>query len=59
MQGIDFSDDRLRPNHRSKTKRKARNQARKDKKSYIDMPNITSLTYLNPRNWIFGVRLSF
>ena len=37
----------------------SRNQMRKDKKSYIDMPNITSLTYLSPRNWVFGVRVSF
>jgi outer membrane receptor protein involved in Fe transport len=37
----------------------ARNQARKDNKSYINMPNITSVTFLNPRTWIFGARISF
>ncbi len=55
----DVAYDPLEPNPNSDPAISARNQARKDKKSYIDMPNITSLTFLNPRNWIFGVRLSF
>ncbi|HTY38908.1 MAG TPA: TonB-dependent receptor [Bacteroidota bacterium] len=37
----------------------ARNNARKAKKSYINMPNIESITFLNPRDFSFGVRLSF
>jgi hypothetical protein len=51
--------DPLEPNPNNDPAISARNQARKDNKSYIDMPNITSLTYLNPRNWLFGVRVSF
>ncbi len=30
-----------------------------DDKAYIDMPNQTSFSFLNPRQWFFGVRLSF
>ncbi len=30
-----------------------------DNKAYIDMPNQTSFTFLNPRQVFFGVRLSF
>jgi len=37
----------------------ARNNVRKDKKSYINMPNNTSVTFLNPRYYLFGIRLSF
>ena len=37
----------------------ARNAVRKDKKSYINMPNNTSVTFLNPRDYLFGIRLSF
>jgi outer membrane receptor protein involved in Fe transport len=28
-------------------------------KAYIDMPNLTSFTFLNPRQMYFGIRLSF
>jgi outer membrane receptor protein involved in Fe transport len=38
---------------------KSRNDKRKEDKSYIDMPNITSLTFLNPRKFTFGIRISF
>ena len=55
----DVAYDPLEPNPNNDPQITARNQARKDKKSYIDMPNITSLTYLNPRSWMFGVRVSF
>ncbi|MBN1780608.1 TonB-dependent receptor [bacterium] len=38
-------------------------KARMDKvledKAYIDMPNQTSFNFLNPRQWFFGVKLSF
>jgi hypothetical protein len=30
-----------------------------DDKAYIDMPNLDTFTFLNPRNIFFGVRLSF
>jgi hypothetical protein len=37
----------------------ARNNVRKDNKSYINMPNNTSVTFLNPRSYMFGVRVGF
>ena len=37
----------------------AENKKRKDTKSYIDMPNRQSLTFLNPRMIHFGIRISF
>ncbi len=55
----DVAYDPLEANPNNDPAISARNQIRKDKKSYIDMPNITSLTFLNPRNWVFGVRVSF
>jgi outer membrane receptor protein involved in Fe transport len=55
----DVAYDPLESNPNNDPAISARNQVRKDKKSYVDMPNITSLTYLNPRNWLFGVRVSF
>lgn len=30
-----------------------------DSKAYIDMPNLDYFMFLNPRNWFFGVRVSF
>jgi len=30
-----------------------------DDKAYIDMPNMTSFNFLDPRQFYFGVRLSF
>jgi outer membrane receptor protein involved in Fe transport len=51
--------DPLEPNPNSDPAISARNQVRKDNKSYIDMPNISSLTFLSPRSWNFGIRLSF
>jgi len=35
------------------------NSTDEDKKAYIDMPNQTSLTFLNPRNVFLGIRLAF
>ncbi|MCX6134857.1 MAG: TonB-dependent receptor [Ignavibacteriales bacterium] len=49
----------LEPNPNNDPAVSARNQVRKDKKSYIDMPNNTSVTFLNPRSYMFGVRVSF
>ena len=51
--------DPLEPNPNNDPAITARNNIRKEKKSYIDMPNNTSTTFLNPRNFMFGVRLSF
>ena len=55
--GVAF--DPLEPNPNNDPAISARNKARSDKKSYINMPNITSTTFLNPRDFAFGVRLSF
>jgi outer membrane receptor protein involved in Fe transport len=55
----DVAYDPLEPNPGNDPAISARNQTRKDNKAYIDMPNISSLTYLRPRNWMFGVRVSF
>jgi len=30
-----------------------------DTKAYIDMPNLRSLTFLNPRDITFGIKISF
>ncbi|MGE5313201.1 MAG: TonB-dependent receptor [Acidobacteriota bacterium] len=51
--------DPLEPNPKNDPAITARNNARKDKKSYINMPNNTSVTFLNPRDYMFGLRLSF
>jgi outer membrane receptor protein involved in Fe transport len=37
----------------------ARNEKRKETKSYIDNPNIESLTFLNPRDITFGLKINF
>jgi len=55
--GVEY--DPLEPNPNNDPAITARNNARKEKKSYIDMPNITSTTFLNPRSFMFGVRLDF
>lgn len=36
-----------------------RNEKRKESKSYIDNPNIEALTFLNPRDITFGVKINF
>ena len=51
--------DPLEPNPTNDPEISARNQVRKDNKSYIDMPNIGSLTFLNPRTYRFGIRINF
>lgn len=38
---------------------KGRMQKIFDDKAYIDMPNQTSFSFLNPRQWFFGVKVSF
>jgi outer membrane receptor protein involved in Fe transport len=51
--------DPLEPNPNNDAAVTARNNVRKSNKSYIDMPNITSVTFLNPRDYSFGIRISF
>ncbi len=51
--------DPLEPNPTNDPAITARNQQRKDKKSYINMPNIESITFLNPRDYLFGIRINF
>lgn len=55
----DVAYDPLEPNPNNDAAITARNNARKEKKSYIDMPDVTSVTFLNPRNYLFGIRFSF
>ncbi len=51
--------DPLEPNPNNDPEISARNQKRIDSKSYIDMPNIRSLTFLNPRDIYFGIKINF
>jgi outer membrane receptor protein involved in Fe transport len=51
--------DPLEPNRHNDPEIKARNDKRKETKSYIDMPNITSLTFLYPRDIYLGIRINF
>jgi outer membrane receptor protein involved in Fe transport len=51
--------DPLEPNANNDPAITARNNVRKDKKSYINMPNDESMTFLSPRSFMFGIRLSF
>jgi outer membrane receptor protein involved in Fe transport len=37
----------------------ARNNRRKENKSYINMPNIDSFTFLNPRRFTIGIKIDF
>jgi outer membrane receptor protein involved in Fe transport len=51
--------DPLEPNPSNDPAITARNNGRKDKKSYINMPNDESMTFLSPRSFMFGIRLNF
>ena len=55
--GVEY--DPLEPNLYNDPEIRARNDKRKETKSYIDMPNITSLTFLYPRDIYFGIRINF
>ncbi len=55
--GVAF--DPLEPNPNNDAAISARNKERINKKSYIDMPNIEALTYLNPRDIFFGIKINF
>jgi len=51
--------DPLEPNPDNDPEITARNNERKAKKSYIDMPNIQSLAFLYPRQFTFGLTINF
>jgi outer membrane receptor protein involved in Fe transport len=51
--------DPLEPNPDNDPAIAARNKNRIDRKSYIDMPNIEALTFLNPRDIFFGIKITF
>ena len=53
--GIEY--DPIEPNPTNDPAITARNQRRRDTKSYIDNPNLKWLYYLNPRDVHFGFRL--
>jgi len=55
----DVEYDPLVPNPNNDPVIAAENEKRIETKSYIDMPNIHSLTFLNPRMIHFGIRISF
>lgn len=55
----DVEYDPLEPNPNNDPDIAARNNKRKDNKSYIDNPDIKSLTFLNPRRVTFGIKIHF
>ncbi len=54
-----ISYDPLEPNPNNDPEIKSRNDKRKESKSYIDMPNISSFAFLNPRRITLGIKLDF
>lgn len=55
----DVEYDPLVPNPDNDSVIESENQKRRDTKSYIDMPNYQSLTFLDPRKFTFGIRFKF
>ncbi len=55
----DIPYDPLEPNPENDPEIAARNDRRIEDKAYIDMPNITSLTFLNPQAIRIGIRIDF
>jgi len=55
----DVPYDPLEPNPDNDPAITARNNTRKENKTYIDNPDIRALTFLNPRRYIFGLRVNF
>ncbi|GBD94015.1 TonB dependent receptor [bacterium BMS3Abin05] len=51
--------DPLEPNPNNDSAIRARNEKRKKNKSYIDMPNLKSVTFLNPRDITIGIKINF
>ena len=49
--------DPLEPNPYNDPEIKRRNDKRKESKSYIDMPNISSLAFLFPRSYTVGLKI--
>lgn len=55
----DVEYDPLEPNPTNDPEIKARNDHRRETKSYIDNPNLEWLYYLNPRTYTFGIKIDF
>jgi outer membrane receptor protein involved in Fe transport len=55
----DVEYDPLVPNPDDDSEIAKENERRKETKSYIDMPNIQSLTFLHPRMIHFGIKIAF
>jgi outer membrane receptor protein involved in Fe transport len=55
----DVPYDPLEPNPDNDPAIKARNDVRKENNSYIDNPDIQAITFLNPRRYIFGLKVNF
>jgi len=51
--------DPLEPNPDNDPEITARNDVRKENNTYIDNPDIQALTFLNPRRYIFGIKINF
>jgi outer membrane receptor protein involved in Fe transport len=51
--------DPLEDNPTNNPEIKSRNDKRKETKSYIDMPNISSFAFLNPRKLTLGIKIDF
>ena len=51
--------DPLEPNPNNDPEISKRNDKRKENKSYIDMPNISSFAFLNPRRFTLGIKIDF
>jgi len=56
---IGVAYDPLEPNPDNDPAIKQRNDERKRTNSYINMPNIDSFTFLNPRRFTFGIKIDF
>lgn len=56
-EGVAF--DPLEPNPENDPEITEANNRRKESKSYINMPNNESMTFLNPRFYRFGIRINF
>ncbi len=54
----DVAYDPLQPNPNNDPAITAANNKRKDSKSYINMPNNESVTFLNPRHFSLGIRIN-
>ena len=51
--------DPMEPNPNHDPAIEARNKKRRETKSYIDMPNIKAVTFLNPRDIFWGLKINF